>query len=162
MPACRQPTTPGWPSCEADPELLARPERYREFVATQFKAYFRDPRRFDAHRYDYFDAERAAKRHLPPACPAPSAVHRGTPTSRATCPTRASASTSSTAFYRVAEMPHPHALQAVVVKDAGHFVHIEQPEAYFKAIRAFLVRVASRQDTAGTAEGPGAPPIHHQ
>jgi proline iminopeptidase len=127
-----------------DPALSNDPALFQKWMNLRFKAYYFDPARQDLDKLAYFDAARVKKffassamfgRYLMNfdlhgmmtgiACPV-LIVHGD----RDVIP--------GAAVERMARSL-PHA-DLRIVRESGHFVHVEKPEEYFSAIEKFLAR----------------------
>ncbi len=127
-----------------DPALKSDPALYRKWINLRFKAYYFDPGRQDLDKLAYFDSARVKKFFASSAMFGPYltdfdlyGMMKGI-----ACPVLIVHGDHdvipNAAVERMAQSLANAELR--IVKDSGHFVHVEKPEEYFSAIEEFLAR----------------------
>lgn len=127
-----------------EPALKSDPALFLKWMNLRFKAYYFDPARQDLDKLAYFDAARVKKFFASSAMFGPYLMDfdlyglmKGI-----ACPVlivHGDHDPIPTAAVERTAQSLPDA-ELRIVKDCGHFVHVEKPEEYFSAIEEFLAR----------------------
>ncbi len=128
----------------SDPALATDPALYRKLVNLSFKTYYFDPGKQDPDRLAYFDAPRIRKWRASSAMFGPYLADFDIyeALKSISCPVLIVHGDydpiPTAAVERMARSLKDAELK--IVKECGHFVHIEKPQEYFSTIEAFLDR----------------------
>ena len=127
-----------------DPSLATDPALFLKWMNLRFKAYYFDPARQDLDKLAYFDTARVRKFFASSAMFGPYLMDfdlygmmKGI-----ACPVlviHGDRDPIPTASVERMVQSLPNA-ELRIVKDCGHFVHVEKPEEYFPVIEQFLAR----------------------
>ena len=125
-----------------DPGLASDPVPFRKWMNLRFKAYYFDPAKQDMGKLDYFDGERVKKFFASSAMFGPYLMNfdlyeamKGI-----ACPVlvvHGEYDPIPTAAVERMALSLTNA-ELKIVRESGHFVHVEKAEEYFIAIEAFL------------------------
>jgi proline iminopeptidase len=125
-----------------DPGLTSDPDLFRKWMNLRFKAYYFAPGKQDMNKLDYFDGERVKKFFASSAMFGPYLMSFALYEAMKgiACPVLIVHGEHdpipSAAVERMALALKNAELK--IVSESGHFAHVEKPEEYFAAIRAFL------------------------
>lgn len=125
-----------------NPALRSEPSLFKEFMDTRMKTYFFDTTFAKKKNFDYFDTERVKKFFESSAIFGPYLMNYNlyNDMKSINCPTLVIHGDYDVIPTEAIERMGKEIKSAVIhiVKNCGHFVHIEQPEFYFSTIRNFL------------------------
>ncbi len=124
------------------PELKTNPEVFKEFMNIRMNTYFFDSSFAKKKKFDYFDSDRIKKFFASSANFGPYLINFNLyeKMKDINCPTLIIHGDYDVIPTEAIERMGKEIKNSEVhiVKDCGHFVHIEKPETYFNTIRAFL------------------------
>jgi len=124
------------------PDLRTNPELFREFMNIRMKTYFFDLSNATKKNFNYFDSERIKKFFASSAIFGPYLMNYNLydRMKNINCPTLIIHGDYDVIPTEAIERMGREIKNAEVhvVKECGHFVHIEKPEFYFNTIRSFV------------------------
>ncbi len=125
-----------------NPALKSNPDLFKEFMGVRMKTYYSDTLKFSPGQFEYFDSSKVKKFFSSSAKFAPYLVNYNLfdKMNDIKCPVLIIAgdydpipNESVRKMNRLIPLSELH-----IIKDCGHFVHIEKPDEYFAAIEDFL------------------------